>query len=79
MRSTATCLNMFQILQIALQLAVSFSVIGAIKDTDDLLNNANEALLNIINDYLKFEKGIWRRYKMIFDDRKKNNTNLRKL
>ena len=30
-------------------------------------------------DYLKFEKGIWRRYKMIFDDRKKNGTNLRKL
>jgi hypothetical protein len=30
-------------------------------------------------DYLKFEKGIWRRYKMIFDDRKKNSTNLRKL
>ena len=30
-------------------------------------------------DYLKFEKGIWRRYKMIFDDRKKNGANLRKL
>jgi hypothetical protein len=30
-------------------------------------------------DYLKFEKGIWRRYKIIFDDRKKNSTNLRKL
>ena len=23
-------------------------------------------------DYLKFEKGIWRRYKMVFDDRKKH-------
>jgi hypothetical protein len=30
-------------------------------------------------DYLKFEKGIWRRYKMIFDDRRKNGANLRKL
>lgn len=29
-------------------------------------------------DFLKFEKGIWRRYKMAFDDRRKNSNDLRK-
>jgi hypothetical protein len=30
-------------------------------------------------DYLKFDKGIWRRSKMMFDDRRKNSMELRKL
>ena len=30
-------------------------------------------------DYLRFEKGVWRRYKMVFDDRRKHSTDLRKL
>lgn len=30
-------------------------------------------------DYLKFEKGIWRRYQMIFDDRRDHGGDLRKL
>jgi hypothetical protein len=29
-------------------------------------------------DFLKLEKGIWRRYKMAFDDRRKNSNDLRK-
>jgi hypothetical protein len=30
-------------------------------------------------DYLRFEKGVWRRYKMVFDDRRKHGADLRKL
>ncbi|NBV56671.1 MAG: hypothetical protein EBR72_02525 [Bacteroidetes bacterium] len=30
-------------------------------------------------DYLRFEKGVWRRYKMVFDDRRKHSADLRKL
>lgn len=30
-------------------------------------------------DYLRFEKGVWRRYKMVFDDRRKHGAELRKL
>jgi hypothetical protein len=30
-------------------------------------------------DYLRFEKGVWRRYKMVFDDRIKHGADLRKL
>jgi hypothetical protein len=30
-------------------------------------------------DYLRFEKGVWRRYKMVFDDRRKHGADLRNL
>jgi len=30
-------------------------------------------------DYLRFEKGVWRRYKMVFDDRRKHGADLKKL
>lgn len=30
-------------------------------------------------DYLRFEKGVWRRYKMVFDDRRKHGADLIKL
>jgi len=29
-------------------------------------------------DYMKFEKGTWRRYSMMFEDREKNSNDLRK-
>jgi hypothetical protein len=29
-------------------------------------------------DYMKFEKGTWRRYSMMFEDREKNSNDLRR-
>jgi hypothetical protein len=29
-------------------------------------------------DYMKFEKGTWRRYPMVFEDREKNSNDLRR-
>jgi hypothetical protein len=57
--------------------AIVFSNLGPI---NPLMNgNYQNYVPDGTYDYLKFEKGIWRRYKMIFDDRRKNGANLRKL